>query len=290
MSKPLLWRALWTLWAIAPVVAAAYHFGPGQKHYLADRAAGVLARAEREQQDAMTLQETAYQSHLRALEARAAAFGSDDPTLHDKAKHAGAVEQDAYAAAATAWQRVADTLGGAEALIDDQDHSLRQRVRVSRGRALVRAGSVGSGAEVLEGLLEEFTASRAPDPSLERQVREELATAYYYGARLMRLGGRPAPEWKEISGRAAQQYRYLAETARARGEDSEALNQQKNVELVLNLEQSSLDELFAKARPKDSPTGSGRIGTEPRPGSRGRRRGDRPGGGAGLDGEIGQGW
>lgn len=290
MNKSLVWRAMWTLWAIAPVVAAAYHFGPGQRHYQADRAAGVLARAEREQRGAMALQEAAYQSHLRALEARAAAFSSDDPALRDHAKQAGAAEQDAYSAAATAWQRVADTLGGAEALIDDQDQPLRQRVRVSRGRALVRAGSVGSGAEVLEGLLEEFSAAPASDPALERQVREELATAYYYGARLMRLGGRPAPEWKDISGRAAQQYRYLAETARTRGEPAEALDQEKNVELVLNLEQSSLDELFAKARPKDSPTGSGRIGTEPRPGSRGRRRGDRPGGGAGLDGEIGQGW
>jgi len=281
---------VWTLWAIAPVVAAAYHFGPGQRHYQADRAAGVLARAEREQVDAMALQEAAYQSHLRALAARAAAFGSDDPTLHDNAKQAGTEEHAAYTAAATSWQRVADTLGGAEALIEDEDHSLRQRVRVSRGRALVRAGSVGSGAEVLEGLLEEFTAAGASDPALERQVREELATAYYYGARLMRLAGRPAPEWKEISGRAAQQYRYLAEGARTRGQPAEALDQEKNVELVLNLEQSSLDELFAKARPKDSPTGSGRIGTEPRPGARGRRRGERPGGGAGLDGEIGQGW
>lgn len=290
MNKALLWRAVWTLWAIAPVVAAAYHFGPGQRHYQADRAAGVLARAEREQVDAMALQEAAYQSHLRALAARAAAFGSDDPTLHDNAKQAGTEEQAAYTAAATSWQRVADTLGGAEALIEDEDHSLRQRVRVSRGRALVRAGSVGSGAEVLEGLLEEFTAAGASDPALERQVREELATAFYYGARLMRLAGRPAPEWKEISGRAAQQYRYLAEGARTRGQPAEALDQEKNVELVLNLEQSSLDELFAKARPKDSPTGSGRIGTEPRPGARGRRRGERPGGGAGLDGEIGQGW
>lgn len=290
MNRALLWRAVWTLWAIAPVVAAAYHFGPGQRHYQADRAAGVLARAEREQVDAMALQEAAYQSHLRALAARAAAFGSDDPTLHDNAKQAGTEEQAAYTAAATSWQRVADTLGGAEALIEDEDHSLRQRVRVSRGRALVRAGSVGSGAEVLEGLLEEFTAAGASDPALERQVREELATAFYYGARLMRLAGRPAPEWKEISGRAAQQYRYLAEGARTRGQPAEALDQEKNVELVLNLEQSSLDELFAKARPKDSPTGSGRIGTEPRPGARGRRRGERPGGGAGLDGEIGQGW
>lgn len=290
MNKTLLWRALWTLWAIAPVVAAAYHFGPGQRHYQADRAAGVLARAEREQQNAVALQDAAYQSHLRALEARAAAFGTDEATLHEKARQAGAAEEQAYGAAATSWQRVADTLAGAEALIEDEDPSLRQRVRVARGRALVRAGSVGSGAEVLEGLLEEFSTAGASDPALERQVREELATAYYYGARLMRIAGRPAPEWKEISGRAAQQYRYLADGARTRGEAAEALDQEKNVELVLNLEQSSLDELFAKARPKDSPTGSGRIGTEPRPGARGRRRGDRPGGGAGLDGEIGQGW
>ena len=39
----------------------------------------------------------------------------------------------------------------------------------------------------------------------------ELATAYYYGARLMRLAGKPADEWREVAGRARQNFRYLAE-------------------------------------------------------------------------------
>lgn len=72
----------------------------------------------------------------------------------------------------------------------------------------------------------------------------------------MRLAGKPAAQWREVAGRARQNYRYLAEDAKARGApDADVANHQKNSELVLNLEQSSLDELYAKARPKDSPTG-----------------------------------
>ena len=60
---------------------------------------------------------------------------------------------------------------------------------------------------------------------------------------------------------------------------------------MLNLEQSSLDELYAKPRPKDSPTGKcNGLGQKPRPGNKGRNQGQKPAKGAGMNGEIGNGW
>jgi hypothetical protein len=133
----------------------------------------------------------------------------------------------------------------------------------------------------------------APDPArLAREARTELATAYYYGARLLRLAGQPAEQWREAASRAKQNFRYLAEEAKARGASREEIaNHEKNGELVLNLEQSSLDELYGKPRPKDSPTGNCNglcDGKGKKPGK--KPGGDKPSKGAGMNGEIGNGW
>ena len=284
-------RASWTLWAVVPVLALAYHFGPGQQALKEDIASGMIAHAQTLQSEAVEAQDAAYAKHLAAIAARRAAFGKEDPDLIAAAKAAGEAEDAAYAVAGEKWQRTADELGEAQDLIQESDSDLRNRVRLARARALVRAGDVGGGADDLESLLTSLGESGEADSPLGLEAREELATALYYGARLLRLAGKPGEQWREVSGRARQNYRYLAEQARATGGDSEAVaNHEKNGELVLNLEQSSLDEIYAKARPKDSPTGAGSRLGEKRPGRRGRRPGDQPSNGAGLDGEIGQGW
>ncbi len=286
----ILGRIGWTVWALVPVALIAFHFGPGQRAWHADQAARIVAQAEDSQREALRLQDLAYAAHLQAIQARVAAFGHDTPDLVAAAKAAGAAEDAAYATAAAAWQETADTLGQAQALISEQDADLRNRVRLARARALVRSGDIGSGANDLEDLLEAMDTPAKRDSALAIAARTELATAYYYGARLMRLAGKPSADWREVAGRARQNYRYLAELARATGASAETVaNHQKNGELVLDLEQSSLDELYAKARPKDSPTGNGRGLGPPRAG-RGRRPGDKPSNGAGMNGEIGDGW
>lgn len=284
-------RVGWTVWAIVPVLALAYHFGPGQRAFKEDLASEVITRAQSLQSEAVAAQSAAYEKHLVAITARRAAFGGDDPALVAAAKLAGEAEDQAYAIAGEKWQRTADELGQAQDLIQESDADLRNRVRLARARALVRAGDVGGGADDLESLLTTLGETGEADSALGLEAREELATALYYGARLLRLAGKPGEQWREVSGRARQNFRYLAQQARAAGNDAEAVaNHEKNGELVLNLEQSSLDELYAKARPKDSPPGAGTRLGEKRPGRRGRRPGDQPSNGAGMDGEIGQGW
>jgi hypothetical protein len=285
-------RFAWTVWALVPVGLLAFHFGPGQAAFREDTAARLVARADGLQQEALALQQAAYAAHLAAIEARVAAFGKDDESLRQAALAATAREEEAYAEAGAAWRQTADALAEAQACVDEVGGRVREEIRLAKARALVRTGDVAAGANELEDMLFDAEENPAIDATLSLEAREELATAYYYGARLMRLAGKPADEWREVAGRARQNFRYLAEDARRRGAPgTEVANHEKNGELVLNLEQSSLDELYAKPRPKDSPTGKcNGLGQQPRPGRKGRNNGDKPAKGAGMNGEIGNGW
>lgn len=297
-------RFAWTLWALVPVGLIAFHYGPGQAAMRKETAARMVARAESIEKDAIALQETAYNAHLAAITARVAAFGSSDEALRAKAAEAGKAEEAAYAKASGVWRQTADALAEAEAAVTDSQGEFRDEIRLARGRALVRSGDVAQGAAILVELLDESTqaigagdagavrtASATRRESLARAAREELATAYYYGARLMRLAGKPADEWREVASLAKQNFRYLAEDAKSRGAPAEEIaNHEKNGELVLNLEQSSLDELYAKPRPRESPTGQCN-GLGKQPGKKpGKKPGDKPAKGAGMNGEIGDGW
>lgn len=310
-------RLAWTLWALVPVGLLAFHFGPGQQAWKEDRAARIVARAESLQETAVSLQDAAYDAHLAAIAARLAAFGKNDDALRDAALAANSAEEAAYAKAAAAWRDTANALAEAEAVVAETGGTVRDEIRLARGRALVRTGEVAAGAAVLEDLLQDLlqdllddgmqarasdaagatvqavrTATGGDRDAIARATREELATAYYYGARLLRLAGQPAEQWREAAARAKQNFRYLAEDAKSRGASGEEVaNHEKNGELVLNLEQSSLDELYAKPRPKDSPTGSCNGLCD----GKGKKPGRKPGGekpsrGAGMNGEIGQGW
>jgi hypothetical protein len=77
-TQTMLARFGWTLWALVPVGVLAYHFGPGQSAYRASLAAELVAKADRAQQDAMAMQDLAYEAHLAAVRARAEAFGKDE--------------------------------------------------------------------------------------------------------------------------------------------------------------------------------------------------------------------
>jgi len=285
--KPL----LWTAWALVPVALVAFHFGPGQAMYREDRAAKLVARAEDAQRDALRLQGIAYDAHLAAIAARVAAFGKDDDALRKAAVDAGAREDAAYADASAAWRTTADALSEAQTQVDEIGGPVRDEIRLAKARALVRTGDVAAGANELEDILLDAADRNEGATPLARVAREELATAYYYGARLMRLAGKPAADWREVAARARQNFRFLAEDAKSRGAaSSEVANHEKNSELVLDLEQSSLDELYAKPRPKDSPTGKANgLGPPKRPG-RGPNKDGPPSKGAGMNGEIGNGW
>lgn len=294
-------RLFWTAWALVPVAVLAWHFGPGQAALRRDRAAEIVADASVLEAEAIRLQEIAYAAHLEAIEARAAAFARDDPSLRAEALEAGAREDAAADAAESAWAATAAALDEAVAMLEGEpgeastdvsDRAEVAEIRLARARALVRAGEIGRGANDLEDLLLQLGEAGQGEGDLAIAAREELATAYYYGARLMRLAGKPGSEWRKIAALARQNFRYLAErTAEAGGDPEQIADHERNTELVLNLEQSSREELSFLPRPRQSPTGAGEgLGRELRPGRRGRNQGDQPARGAGMNGEIGDGW
>lgn len=282
----------WTAWALVPVALVTYHFGPGQTAYVQDRAARLQAEAIAAEHRANEAQEAAYAVHLKAMDARRAAFLSQSAADEATARDATTDEDRAYAVAAERWKETADKLQAVQTVLGIESPAAAQRVRWARARAMVRAGEVWLGIGELEQLVEELEGAGDAQSTLARGAREELATAYYYGARLLRLSGMPAQEWRVESGKARQNFRYLAERAIERGDAPEiAQNYQRNVELVLNLEQASLVDIQGKPLPKESPR-AGNAGNRPgnRPGKSQRPPTRRDARGAGGAGDIGDGW
>jgi hypothetical protein len=306
-------RLGWACWALVPVVAVAYHFGPGQIAAKRDQAARLQGDAIEAERIAEAAQRLAYEQHLAAIDARRAAFLSKSPADEAQALAATQREDAAYASAAEAWREVAGRIEAVTRVFGTSETPESLQLRLAHGRALVRSGEVWSGIESLESLLtsvEGTTASGANgtkaataggSEELATRTREELATAYYYGARLLRLNGMPAQEWMVESGKARQHFRLLAEGSRGgnsgggRDEDASAERaeaHQRNLELVLNLEQSSLAELQAKPIPRESPSKCQGNRPSNNPGRKSQRppQEKRDARGAGGAGNVPPGW
>ena len=279
-------RFMWPMWWIAPVIVVFLHFGPGQRLLRIERAAEFQRRANKLELEAQSAQDRAYELHLLAIEARRTA--GNDPQMALAAAAATEAEESAYETASIAWKAVADELSKAiDALGVDEDREL-ESVRISRARALVRSGDVWGGISELETIVQRHATSHGEDHT---QARSELATAYYYAARLLRLSGMPAQEWMIESGLARQNFKYLAEgAAESNSSADESLVHQRNLELVLNLEQSDRSELMGKPLPRNSP-GQGQQGNRPGPGRKSKRPPEqRDGRGAGGAQDIPPGW
>lgn len=284
-------RTLWAVWAVVPVCVLAYHFGPGQTFFSRDVAADLGRHAVKLHAEAEAAQQGAYAEHLKALEARKRAMATGAETDESAALAAGQKETQAFQAAADAWRKTAEALSRVEDVAKAASPETLRTVRWARSKALVRAGDIWTGASQLEDLITELDEAGQGGSEMATRTREELATAYYYGARLMRLSGEPPEEWLIESGKARQQFRYLAEQARAKGGSPQMVeDQRKNLELVLDLEQSSLADVRGKPLPRESPMG--RPGNRPgnQSGKSKRPPQQRDGRGAGGAEEINSGW
>lgn len=283
----------WSLWAILPVLGLAFHFGPGQNMLNRDLAASQLRAGRELETDAEELQLKAYEAQFATLAARERLIEEDTEANRSQVASLMQAEQQAYADASDAWMATAERYQQVEALLEGTPKA--NQVRLLRGRALVRAGQVFNGIEELEATLSAAAELQLDDNASQSQlvaaVREELAAAHYYGARLLREEGRAADVWKQVSETSRQQFRYLAEQ-KAKADDGEAARSlQRNLERVLDLEQQDRSELVGRPIPRDSPRARRPGDGEPRkrPG-KGPQRGDQPGGGAGDLMDIGDGW
>lgn len=246
----------WTVWALVPVVAVAVHFDAGQQLMARDVAADMLATAQTTQAEALAAQETAYGAHLATIEARAATFMPDaDEDTQQRLDDAVEAELAAYETASAKWSATAASFEQVEERLGADDDEVLGEVQWAKARAMVRSGDVWDGANNLEALLDKAQRSDAPgSDALERAAREELAAACYFGARLLRLEGKPASLWRPQALRARQHFRYLAEDAARTGDDADEVRSlEDNVERVINLELMDFSELEGQPLPKQSP-------------------------------------
>ena len=243
-------------------------------------------------------------------------------------------------------ESIGSRLGDGE-LVAFSDQDLLESLRWAEARGMVRSGLVFNGIDQFQALLDlrgaEFerdfeTPTRTTNASNgwfgaeERTrlssdvIREELASAQYVGARLLREEGRSPELWRPVSNSARQHFRYLAERELAiedRGgtvkgastqsprsatevamadradsvesELSRAERMQRNLEQVLNLEKSSSEQLEGIPLPRQAPMarrpGDGQPGDRPGRGpGRGPLQDGPPGEGAGIPGPFGSGW
>ena len=266
--KSLMSRAGWTVWALVPVAMLAFHFGPGRSLAAREIAATRFQEASVLERAAIEAQERAYDAHLMVIEQRRATFlnhfdhpdhpdeidgGSEDAAL----LAAMEMERLGYEEAAARWVETADAYAQVEERLEEGDPRTLDRIRWSKGRA-----------------------------------REELATAHYFGARLLRLAGEPAEKWRAEVIKARQHFRYLAETASAGNLDAaQVLGLEDNVERTIDLEQMDKSELEGRPLPRESPRATrGRRPGQGPPGVSQRPPTERDGRGAGGAGPIGPGW
>lgn len=296
-----MWKVwAWSAWAVLPVFALAFHFGPGQSLLRRDLAVDGLQAARELETAAARLQQIAYDAQFKTLAARDKLLQQESDVNRRQVDDLLKAEQAAYAEASDAWKAAADRYQQVETLLEESQAA--HEVRWLRGRALVRAGEVFNGIEALQATYDAVADNPASDQhssKLALAAREELAAAHYYGARLLREEGRAADVWRQVSEVSRQQFRYLAEQANndmaddaaARQSSEVAHNLQRNVERVLDLEQQDQSELIGRPIPKDSPRarrpGDGQPGKRP---GVGPPRGDQPNNGASGMLEIGDGW
>ena len=190
-------------------------------------------------------------------------------------------------------------------------------MRVTEAETGLSTTSRGTGAMSVDSTVE---TTRLP----LGVIREELAAAQYVGARLLREEGRSPEVWKPVANSARQQYRYLAEhsgvgkdqstqtvssvSSAGQGksgvdtnvrENTSSVNRderiKRNLEQVLNLEQSSAEQLEGVPLPRQAPMarrpGDGEPGDRPGKGpGRGPMQDGPPGDGAGIPRPFGSGW
>ena len=282
-------RIGWTAWALVPVGLIAFHFGPGQGLAARDQAVRLHTRAIDFETTATDLQAVAYAAHLEVIELRRASFLENGPDVSTELGEALEREELSYSDAAEAWQITADAFTTVEDAILLEDGADASSIRWAKARAQVRAGDIWGGAGEFELLLDELE----DESELALATREELARAHYFGARLLRVNGEPAEDWRAEATKARQHFRYLAEQAAERGAASDVVRGlEDNVERVLDLEQLDLSEIQGTPFPKESPKSSSCKKPGNKPGSRISQRppNKRDGRGASGAGEIGKGW
>jgi hypothetical protein len=197
-------------WLLLPVVAGAYHFGPGQDRLRVDRAAEAVARAEK-----------------AAATAREIAAKSGDE------------------AAKASWGEAVDAYGEAIGLLPTAKTAETRALRLERAKAQMFVSQLPEARRDLDALVDELSNDPAADPVLATDARAALANAQYYTTWLLRLEGASREEWEPEIDAARQNYKLVAEKhAEGNGCDTKiAAASREDLESAIRLARMDLTEL-----------------------------------------------
>lgn len=201
-------KLLLFIWLLLPAGAAAYHYGPGQDRTREDRASDAAARAE----DC-------------ARRARATAATEGD-----------AAARELWAQAALAYETALEELPAGSV-------TQSRLLRLERAKAQMFLSKLPDAHREFSVLVDELESDPTADPKLLADARGALANAQYYRTWLMRLEGVPAEEWEPEIEASRQNYKLLAEKARAAGEETLAQANQENLESAIRLARMDLKDL-----------------------------------------------
>lgn len=201
-------RLFLLLWLLIPVVAFAYHLGPGQRRLALDDAQAAIAAAE----------------HHASLARAAATSAGDD-------------------AAAPLWAQACAACDDALRLLPTDLADARRAVRLERAKAQLQIGQLPAANADLQSLVTELTADAAADPAQLTDARAALASSQYYLTWLMRLEGAAREVWEPEIEVARQHYRLLAEQAEDAGDDVALARVSEDLESTIRLARMDLTEL-----------------------------------------------
>ncbi|MBS0203029.1 MAG: hypothetical protein JSS49_09045 [Planctomycetes bacterium] len=154
------------------------------------------------------------------------------------------VRQEKYAQAITAYDAA---LGS----IPSDRVDLIRRVRLERAKARLNNRGLSEAYDELAALKEEADAAGNSVPAeFNTDLRKTTAHAQYFMTWLQRLEGEPRSAWEPDIEAARQNYKLLAEAARAKGEDQEAVLLEGDLESAIRLARMDLSELQALPLPK----------------------------------------
>lgn len=127
--------------------------------------------------------------------------------------------------------------------LPDEQRAAAYRVRLELAKARMHASQLPKARADLAELVHDLQEDERAAPELRSEARAALAGSQYYMTWLMRLEGEPREIWEpEIEG-ARQGYRWLAEEAQERADQSAAQRFTSDVESAVRLARMELTDL-----------------------------------------------
>ncbi len=162
---------------------------------------------------------------------------------------AAKIEAAQHAEKSEDWRAAMAAYADALALLPTDQTATRYKLQLAQAKARIYTGELPEAMQDMEGLLADMLRANANAEQV-REVRGNLATAQYYAGWLMRLEGATAEEWTAEVEQARQNFRLLAEETQKEGNQTTALDHQKNLESTIRLARMDLSELQSLPLPK----------------------------------------